>query len=84
MAVTQQSRRGWHVTPARRQYNIQRTNQQRFEKGKETQGQVREGLDAKLGIGLKELEDALNQIEYKDRLRAHSYFYNYNILHNIP
>jgi hypothetical protein len=64
MAITKQGRRGWHVTPARRQHNIQRANQHRLEKGKET-SQIREGLDAKLGVGLKEVADALNQIEAK-------------------
>jgi hypothetical protein len=69
-AITQQGRRGWHVTPARRQHNIQRTNQHRLEKGKDTLSQIREGLDAKLEVGLEEVEDALNQIEANKTMTA--------------
>jgi hypothetical protein len=35
----------------------------RFVKGKDTQKQVSEGLDAKIGVGMSEVQEALNQIE---------------------
>jgi hypothetical protein len=42
----------------------------RFTKGKDTQKQVSEALDAKLGVGMRDVEDALNQIEANKTLVA--------------
>jgi hypothetical protein len=74
LSVTQPGRKGWQVTPARRQYNIKRTDQLRRDRGKDTLAQVREALDAKLGVGLKEVEEALNQIEANKTLTAVTMF----------
>jgi hypothetical protein len=63
-------RKGWHVTPARRQYNTKRTEQLRSTLGRETMKQVSEALDSKLAVGMKEIEDALNQIEANKTLVA--------------
>jgi hypothetical protein len=63
-------RKGWHVTPARRQYNTKRTEQLRSTRGRETMKQVTEALDSKLAVGMKEIEDALNQIEANKTLVA--------------
>jgi hypothetical protein len=38
--------------------------------GKDSMRQIKEGLDAKLGVGLKEVEDALNQIEANKTMKA--------------
>jgi hypothetical protein len=49
---------------------MKRTEQLRTDRGKETVRQVTEALDMKLGIGLKETEDALNQVEVNKPLTA--------------
>jgi hypothetical protein len=50
------------VTPARRSY-IKQTDQLRQNKRKETMMEVKEALGTKLGVDLKDTEDALNKIE---------------------
>jgi hypothetical protein len=42
----------------------------RIAKGKYALKQISEGLDMKIGVGLKEVEDALNQIEANKTLKA--------------
>jgi hypothetical protein len=46
----------------------------RVTKGKDTMKQVTEASDAKLGVGLKEIEDALNQSEANKMLTAVTLF----------
>jgi hypothetical protein len=61
---------GRRVTTARRAYNTKRTDSMRASREKESMRQIQEALDAKLGVGLKEVEDALNQIEANKTLKA--------------
>jgi hypothetical protein len=42
----------------------------RTSRGKESQHQITEGLDTKLGAGMREVEDALNKIEANKTLKA--------------
>lgn len=56
--------------PARRAHNETRTANMRTVKGRETLRSISEGLDAKIGVSLKELDDALNQIEANKTLVA--------------
>lgn len=56
--------------PSRKSHNEQRTAQMRVTKGKEAMRSISEGLDAKIGVSLKELDDALNQIEANKTLVA--------------
>jgi len=51
--------RGKRTTNARRSYNTKRTDAMRLSRGKDSMRQLSEALDAKLGVGLKEVEDAL-------------------------
>jgi hypothetical protein len=62
--------RGGRVIPSRRSYNTKRTDSLRLSRGKESMRQLSEALDAKLGVGLREVEDALNQIEANKMLKA--------------
>lgn len=39
-------------------------------RGRETMKEIKEGLDSKLGVGLKEIEDALNRIEATKTMNA--------------
>ena len=58
------------VTSARRSYNVKRTDSLRASQGRESMRQITEALDAKLGVGVKEVEDALNQTEANKTMKA--------------
>jgi hypothetical protein len=51
-------------------YNIRRNESMRASRGRESMKQLTEALDAKIGVGLKEVEDALNQIVANKTLKA--------------
>jgi len=61
------------TTNARRSYNIKRTDSLRASRGRDSMRQITKALDAKLGVGLKEVEDPpqwcliqlLIQVQYK-------------------
>jgi hypothetical protein len=61
---------GRRVAAARRAYNTKRTDSLKSSRGKESMKQIQEGLDAKLAVGMKEVEDALNQIEANKTMKA--------------
>jgi hypothetical protein len=54
------SRSNTKVTPARRSYNIKRTEQMWVTMGNDSKRRTFEALGSKLAVGLKEAEDALN------------------------
>jgi len=68
--VPTRGRGGKRPTNARRSYNVKRTESMRVTRGKESIRQISEALDAKLGVGLKEAEDALNQTEANRTMKA--------------
>jgi len=61
--VPQKARSGRRPIESRQAFNMKRTENLRITRGKDAMQQITESLDAKLGMGLKEVEDALNQIE---------------------
>lgn len=55
---------------SRRSYNTKRTSQLRQIRGKETLADVQDGIDRKIDVGLKDIEDALHKIEATSTLNA--------------
>jgi hypothetical protein len=68
--VPTRGRGGRRPADSRHSYNVKRAESMRISREKDSMRQITEALDAKLGVGLKEVEDAPNPIEANKTFKA--------------